>query len=81
MASSASLWLGFVVSQQEKSVCSQNQHLPQEIVNGTTTRSPFLTLHAFRLCCQGAHEVIWFADGRAFGCLIQCRTRSSRPVK
>src|SRR3954465_2437436 len=35
---------GFEVSQGEKSPCWQNQHCPQEMVNGTTTRSPFLSL-------------------------------------
>ncbi len=34
IASSAILWLGFVLSQHEKSVCSQNQHVPQEMVKG-----------------------------------------------
>src|SRR5579871_5440358 len=41
LASSA---LGLLVSHNEYICRWQNQHLPQEIVKGTTTRSPFLSL-------------------------------------
>src|SRR5580704_14696972 len=35
---------GFDVSQQENNDFLQKKHSPQEIVNGTTTRSPFFRL-------------------------------------
>ena len=44
MALRASSALGFDWSQSENNSCWQNQQLPQEIVNGTTTRSPGLRL-------------------------------------
>ena len=44
IAFSATLALGLVVSQHENSVFWQKKHDPQEMVNGTTTRSPFFSL-------------------------------------
>src|SRR3954469_4890022 len=41
---SAILWLGLVRSQPEKNPFLQKKHSPQEIVKGTTTRSPTLSL-------------------------------------
>ncbi len=35
---------GLVVSQSEKSPCWQNQQVPQQMVKGTTTRSPRFSL-------------------------------------
>jgi hypothetical protein len=35
--------LGFEVSHSENNPRSQKKHLPQEMVNGTTTRSPTLS--------------------------------------
>src|ERR1700709_2623617 len=41
---SATLWLGLERSQPEKKPFLQKKHSPQEIVKGTTTRSPTLSL-------------------------------------
>ena len=40
MALRATSAFGFEVSQSENSCCWQKKQVPQEIVNGTTTRSP-----------------------------------------
>ena len=44
MALRASSALGFETSQHEKSPFAQKKQLPHEIVNGTTTRSPYFIL-------------------------------------
>ena len=44
IASRATSAFGFDVSQSENSVRLQYQQEPQEMVNGTTTRSPFFKL-------------------------------------
>src|SRR5688500_5802099 len=43
MATSAISWFGLELSHSEKSCLSQKKHVPHEIVNGTTTRSPFFS--------------------------------------